>query len=167
MLPKPEGCSGCPLYTSKTRFGFVDDSISSTARVVLCYDKPAGNFGGDTAAETAETAWFRRNLADYLGLQPYEVGFMHLIRCKHSAGKKGKDLAQAKLHCRTHDGLREDQLLVAMGPDGWKHFSNHVGGSRPDWRSYFVEVDYDAVCGDGDDSGVDLPGDDDADSGGS
>ena len=98
MLKKPEECEGCPF--ADKAFGFVEDEIPSTARVILCFDVPNFKFVGDNAADVVEANYFRREFLPFLGLDPWQVGYMHLLRCKHTAGSKGKPLADAKAHCQ-------------------------------------------------------------------
>ena len=142
MQKKPSGCEGCPFSSPGKTLGFVADDIPSTAKVVILFDAPDFKFSGDVASETAEAVGFRRNYLPYMKLEPWEVGYAHLIRCKHSMGSKGKPLADGKEHCRQYDELTNDSVVVATGPAGWKWFSQNQGGSRKDWRSYFVEVPY-------------------------
>lgn len=142
MQKKPSSCEGCPFYSSGKTLGFVEDDIPSTAKVVLLFDTPDHKFMGNSAAETAEASHFRRTFLPYLGLNPWEVGYSHLIRCKHSVGSKGKKLSDGKDHCRRHDEFTNDSVVVATGSAGWKYFSQNQAGSRKDWRSFFVEVDY-------------------------
>lgn len=155
MLKKPGECEGCPFYQKGKTFGFVDDDTPSTAQVILCFDMPDGKFTGDEASEQWEARYFRQQFLPFLGLDPWQVGYMNLLRCKHPIGAKGKPLADAKEHCRRHDSIDDNTTLIAVGSQAWKHFSKNVGGSRTDWRSYYVEVPYGDSVGDRDTSGLD------------
>ena len=140
MLPKPSECVGCPLFHEAKPFHFVGDDVPSSARVVLIYDRPDSRNTASSAGDTAEAQSFREAFSHSLGLETYEVGYAHLIRCKTQPGLIGAKLAQAKEHCRVYDKWHEGQTLITLGADSWRFFSDNIGGSRGDWRGYFVEA---------------------------
>lgn len=142
MQQKPESCKGCPFYKTGKYFGFIPDDVPSTSQVVLIHDIPDMKTAADDASETWESRYFKMTFAPYLGLEPYQIGYAHILRCKHPIGSKGKTLAAAKEHCRRHDDFGENNLVVTTGPSGWKLLGGNQGGSRKEWRSFFVDVPY-------------------------
>lgn len=142
---KPEGCAGCP-FAVKGKATFVADHVPSHAKIFVVFDAPAGNFDGQSADETWNAQYFRRQAQLFTKLSDDEVAFMHMFRCKHAIGAKGKAGKDAALHCRQYDSIDNDSVLVTQGEKSWKFFSKNAGG-RTEMRGYYASVDYDGTFG--------------------
>jgi len=149
VLKKPTGegggpsCIGCPLY-EKSSFGFIEDDIPSTAKAVLCFDMPDARSTCDDARGVWEFKYASQNFIPFLQLKEWEVGAMHLLRCGQGRGKPPASLAKAIEHCRVHDTLNNDTVLVTVGELSWKNWSGNPKGTRNEWRSYCTEVEYES-----------------------
>lgn len=142
MLQFPEKCFSCPLYNPKKRMGFIQDDVPSTAKVVIVHDQPDGRTAADNARDVWESRYFFQKFFRFLKLAEREVGFGHVLRCKNGRGVTGKRLADAKKHCRAYDDFGDDSIVVTTGQMGWKLFTNNKGGSRKDYRGFFIEEPY-------------------------
>lgn len=138
MASKPEACIGCPYYGNGR--DFVPDYIPNDPAYVVAMDTPPKNHSGFDASTGHEAGFHRSSMLPYNGVEPHQVGYMFTLRCKQAIGAKGAKRNTALQHCRAHDSLKEDTIMVAVGQAAWNYFGGNVDGGRPEWFGYMVEV---------------------------
>lgn len=143
MIRKPSTCGKCPLYGPGE--GFVPDNIKNGCRIIVYHTFPSEDeeHGGIAGIEETK-AILRNDLVLETGLQPHEIGFANVVRCRHRYNRMASyppDLTKgnrpAIYECRRYDSLPSScELGITVGADALKALFGH-GTVADDWRGYY------------------------------
>ena len=151
MLPKPDGCLGCPLAGDMT--GFVPDELVTDSRVFVLAQNPGRDEEADGVPMVGLSG--REVNTVFLPLAGLErrrdVSIGNVLKCRLSAdsGRKSNDLPvgdtlhRAVQHCtKQHLCIPDNvQLVVAHGDLAFRHTQGNIG-ALADWRGFIGPQTY-------------------------
>lgn len=137
MEPKPDACSGCPLYGSGVGFVHDTNTPDATVKIISLMPRTEEVMRG-YASQTVE---YNKKYLEVAGIAD-NCSHGHLIRCRPQGTKRGL-LASLCLHtlrtaatcCAQFD--REHAINVIQGREALEVIE-HSLGSFHDWRGFFI-----------------------------
>src|SRR5712691_11884035 len=140
MLPKPDGCLGCPFYGDA--LGFVPDEVIPNAKNQVYLQNPGEQEEQEGKPAVGPTGQvLNQTLLPRAGLsRGIDVSVCNALRCRYNHQNKlpsGKQLEEAIRRCRQFDSNDAGtKLTVAAGAAAWQAFDGP--GSITDWRGFLA-----------------------------